>query len=283
MENKQEWFKPEYNLSRDAFVGVGRGVVFENKLEALAIMAKEEPWNFKEERYKTNSKFPILTNYLFYTYDRLKEENKITISEDNEYMCFNTGLQTRDYEKDIYAYFIKNINKPQNSTQDWMLSRFYTEKDKALSVFKVLPDIAEYCENPSDLIFDKRLDIRIDYEHIVDENLQRFTEIGLPNYDEHALEALLESQAKKAVAKVKRNYKVAIPQYYADRNSTNPRIQLLLPLCFAVAGKADLALVISKEGQTYIGKTILHLDWAYMNSRRIVTPDVCFASRKCIV
>jgi len=57
-------------------------------------------------------------------------------------------------------------------------------------------------------------------------------------------------------------------------NKTTSRIQLLLSLCCVNNKKADLALVISKEGQAYIGKTILPLDWAYMNSRRIVTPDV---------
>ena len=38
--------------------------------------------------------------------------------------------------------------------------------------------------------------------------------------------------------------------------------------------QADLALVVDKTPHNYIGKTILTLEWAYANSRRIVKPDV---------
>lgn len=266
-------YKPEYLLSNDAFVGEKRGVIFESKLKILSEMAKEEQWNFNSDSYKTDRNFPILNNYLFFTYDRLKEEHKIEISEDGEIMCFNSGLQTRDYEKDIYVVLKANKNRPLTSRQEWKLNKFATDDDRMLANFVRLPEIAEYWEDTSDLIFDKRLDIRIDYYHIVTENIERFRGIGL-DYEENLLESILTTQAKKAIEKVKRNYKVAIPQYYADKNKTKSRIQLLLPLCCKKKEKADLALVLSKEERTYIGKTILPLDWAYMNSRRIVTPDV---------
>lgn len=35
-------YKPEYLLSRDAFVGASRGTIFENKLEYLVGLAKDE-------------------------------------------------------------------------------------------------------------------------------------------------------------------------------------------------------------------------------------------------
>lgn len=265
-------YKPEYLLARDAFVGENSGVIFETKLEYLANMAKEEQWNFTSERYKSERKYPILNNYLFFTYDRLKEENKILFSDDGEIMCFNTGLQTRDYDEDIYATFVKNVNKPENSTQMWKLYKFCKPYDMQLSKFAALPQLAEYWEDPTDLIFDKRLDVRINHKHIVSENVERFKDIGL-DYPENMLESMLNHQTKKAIEKVKRNYKVAIPQFFADKDKDHARIQLLLPLCLIDPKKADLALVISKENNTYIGKTVLPLDWAYMNSRRIVTPD----------
>ena len=268
----KDGYKPEYILAKDAFVGDKRGMIFEQKLEYLSNLAKEETWDFNNEKYKGISKYPILNNYLFYTYDRLKEEGKITISEDGEKMCFNTGLQTRDFEKDIYAFFGKNKNKPERSTQNWFLKKFCTDKDMELSIFESLPEVAEYWSDPSVLIFDKRLDVRIDSQHIVSDNIERFIEIGL-NQPDNIIVAILNDQFEKAKKKVIRNYKVAIPQYYADKNKSCSRIQLLLPLCCKERNKADLALVISKEGQTYIGKTILPLDMAYMNSRRIVTPD----------
>lgn len=41
---------------------------------------------------------------------------------------------------------------------------------------------------------------------------------------------------------------------------------------------AELALVVEKidsgNSKAYVGKTVLPLDWAYMNSRRIVSPDI---------
>lgn len=74
--------------------------------------------------------------------------------------------------------------------------------------------------------------------------------------------------------KVKRNYKLAIPQYYTDKFTNESKIQLLLPLFLQSRNVADLALVVDKGEYNYIGKTILTIEWAYVNSRRIVKPDV---------
>ncbi|MBP5654783.1 MAG: DUF3825 domain-containing protein [Clostridiales bacterium] len=35
-----------------------------------------------------------------------------------------------------------------------------------------------------------------------------------------------------------------------------------------------MALAVDKDSQGYIGRTILTLEWAYVNSRRIVRPEV---------
>lgn len=79
---------------------------------------------------------------------------------------------------------------------------------------------------------------------------------------------------KIIVDKVKRNYKLAIPQYYTDKTTNKSKIQLLLPLFLQSKDAADLALVVDKGTYAYVGKTILTLEWAYVNSRRIVRPDV---------
>ena len=60
-------------------------------------MAQEEKWD-----YKGTSDKQILYNYLCYTYDRIKAENKIEISDDKSVMCFNTGLLT-EHGADIYT------------------------------------------------------------------------------------------------------------------------------------------------------------------------------------
>lgn len=69
-------YMPEYSLEKDAFVGM-HSYFFEKKLSVLASIAKEEQWNFKSPKYKdaSNQKnFPILNNYLYFTYDKLKTE-----------------------------------------------------------------------------------------------------------------------------------------------------------------------------------------------------------------
>jgi len=119
-------------------------------------MAQEEKWD-----YKGTSDKQILYNYLCYTYDRIKAENKIEISDDKSVMCFNTGL-LNEHGADIYT----------------------------------------------------------------------------------------------------------------DKSTKEAKIQLLLPLFLQSRDVADLALVVDKGEFNYVGKTILTIEWAYVNSRRIVKPDV---------
>lgn len=265
-------YMPEYSLEQDAFVGL-HSYFFESKLVKLAGMAKEEPWNFKSEKYKDPSKnFPILNNYLYFTYDKLKTEDKIAVLDDDSAMCFNTGLQTREYERDIYAYFEKNSKYPAETSKKWCFIKFCKSMDRELTAFSKLPDIAEYWNNPADLIFDKRLDIRFNDEHIVEHNITRFQDVGMDSSSSDLL-SWLEQATQRAEKRVRRNYKIAIPQFFTDKDTNESKIQLLLPLCPPNTSKAILALVISKECNTYLAKTVLPLDWAYMNSRRIVTPD----------
>ncbi|WP_313346926.1 DUF3825 domain-containing protein [Sedimentibacter sp.] len=59
-----------------------------------------------------------------------------------------------------------------------------------------------------------------------------------------------------------------------SKQSGKSKIQLLLPLFMQSRDIADLAIVVDKGEYDYVGKTILTLEWAYVNSRRIVKPDV---------
>nr|WP_290912182.1 DUF3825 domain-containing protein [Anoxybacillus sp.] len=83
----------------------------------------------------------------------------------------------------------------------------------------------------------------------------------------------MESAVKHAEKKAMRNYKTAIPQFYTNKQTGEAKIQLLLPLCIKDKINVDLALVVEKQDNAYIAKTVLPLDWAYMNSRRIARPD----------
>lgn len=262
--NSENGYRPEFNLLADAYLGTKE--LLARKLDFLANMAQEEQWSYEGECDKR-----ILYNYLCYTYDRIKEENKIAVTQDNENMCFNTGLLTEN-GADIYAHFIPNKNKNAKEGQLWFLSGFRQRTDAIMRKFQNYPDIADYFTEPSDFIYDKKLKIEIDYDHIIDDNYDRFVNIGLT--DKYMIQGLLENAVKRITEKVKRNYKLAIPQYYTDKLTGIAKIQLLLPLFLQSKNIADLALVVDKDEYRYVGKTILTLEWAYVNSRRIVRPDV---------
>ena len=102
-------------------------------------------------------------------------------------------------------------------------------------------------------------------------NFDRFRDIGIN--EKYDAKAKLEYAVKQILQRVKRNYKLAIPQYYTDKRTNNPKIQLLLPLFMKGDKIADLVLVVDKDESGYVGKTILTVEWAYVNSRRIVKPE----------
>ena len=231
-------YQPEYNLLRDAYLG--NKEMLQSKLNYLANIAQEEQWDY----HGTTDK-PILYNYLCYTYDRIKTENKIEVTDDGSAMCFNTGLLT-EHGADIYAYFVKNENQNKKSGQDWFLYGFKQRANVEMRAFRKYPDIADYFTTPADFIYDKSLELSINYEHIINDNYDRFTSIGLT--DKYMINGLLENDESK--------------------------IQLLLTLFLQCKDAADLALVVDKCEFNYVGKTILTLEWAYVNSRRIVRPDV---------
>ncbi len=256
--------KYEYNLLKDTFLGSYE--MIQKKLRYLEKLAQKEQWDYSGRNDKS-----ILYNYLCFTYDKILEESKFSFTEDKKYMCFNTGLLTK-HDVDIYALFTENENPKKKAGQDWFLYGFKVSTDKEMRVFDKLPEIADYFTNPSDFIFDKSLNLTVDYEHIIEDNYDRFKEIGLE--DKYTINAFLVNAVNRITEKVKRNYKLAIPQYYTDKKTGDSRIQLLLPLFLQSQDKADLALAVDKDSQGYVGRTILTLEWAYVNSRRIVRPEV---------
>jgi hypothetical protein len=68
----------------------------DDQLRTLAGLAEEEDWSYQHA--PSEHPFPILFNFVRYTYRRVAEENKIALSEDGQYSCFNTGLVTPNQE-----------------------------------------------------------------------------------------------------------------------------------------------------------------------------------------
>lgn len=231
----------------------------DEQLELLAKLAEPEEWSSKAAPEKP---YHVLYQYIKYTFLRIAEEDKIVYDETTEYACFNTGLVTTLLE-DIYALFRKNL-KPEGP--EWFFLNWVMEGSYDLDKFPALPRVAHYFDDPLPLIFDHRRDIRYNLAHIIQENRERFPE-ELRKQNDQMISILLKGAIERTKKLVKRNYKVAIPQWY------NGTIQLLLPLCLIEPTKADLALVVQRTGQHYRASTILNLPYAYSNARLLVKPD----------
>lgn len=232
----------------------------DSRLDDLAQLAEDESWDYA--RTSPSMHKPVLRNYLRYTYVRLAEENKIFLSDNGELATFNTGLVTQGQES-IYALFNRN-HVPDH--QPWFLTSWVRAGEHHLNRFGSLPPIAHYFDDPSSLVFDARKELRVNVDHIVADNLERFPD-AFRGMGQHVLVALLQGTIEQAKQRVSRNYKTAIPQYYRGR------IQLLLPLCLSEPSVADLALVVENLGDFYRASTCLTLDMAYNNARQLARPD----------
>ena len=123
-----------------------------------------------------------------------------------------------------------------------------------------------YFDDPSVLVFDTRKELRINVEHVVADNIDRFPP-ELQSMNPYGLQNIVKGAIDSAIERVKRNYKTAIPQYYQGS------IQLLLPLSLTDPSKADLALVVERFSDFYRASTCLTLDMAYNNARQLARPD----------
>jgi hypothetical protein len=245
----------------DAFHDFAMMPKFGENIEALAQLAEAEDWDYKTTA--SPHAHPILRNYLTYTYRRLAEEKKISITTDEAHACWNTGLITSAQEP-IFMLLSKNmLTGPQAY---WHFSKFARKGEWEMNRFSSLPDIAHYFEDPSALVLDIRKDLRVNVEHVVSENISRFPS-ALQDRSAFELQNLIKGAIDSARERVRRNYKTAVPQYYQGS------VQLLLPLTLTDPAKADLALVVEKFSDFYRAATCLTLDMAYNNARQLARPD----------
>ena len=87
----------------------------DQKLDELAELADDEVWEYQKPTSENHHK-PILFNYLRYTYSRLAEEGKIVVSDDGQFIAFNTGLVTENQEP---IFCLSNQNRLQDARQPW--------------------------------------------------------------------------------------------------------------------------------------------------------------------
>mgnify|MGYP000235013551 CR=1 FL=1 len=243
-------------------------ISFPKVIEDLAEQAEEEDWTYRNTAAYNNStiKFPILVNYINNTYRRLAIEKKIAFSKDKNHACFDTGLTTRSQKEPLYMLFEKNKN--ENTQQYWFFKKVFRSGESDAGKFSKLPSMAFYWEDPSKLVYDTRKELIVNTEHIITDNKSRFP--APYNFKEdYELKMLLDGCIKSSIEKIKRNYKIAVPQYFL----TTSAIQLLIPLCLRFPDKADLAIVVEDYGEMYRASTCLTLDMAINNARLLAKPD----------
>src|SRR6478736_3257669 len=74
----------------------------DDRLRELSEIAEQEDWSYHHAA--SDHPYPILFNYVRYTYRRLAEENKIALAENGQFSCFNTALVTPNQEP-LFASF----------------------------------------------------------------------------------------------------------------------------------------------------------------------------------
>lgn len=148
------------------------------RYKTLAELALPEQWYYGATP-PDGEEYPILKNYLLYTFKRLCAEGKVMISVDRErneeYAAFNTGLVDRKYEC-IYALFKETSRYPNCY---WYLVDFVVageDAGKTLNrLFNPLPARADYFESRiENMLFDGSTGPLIcDYTHIITERTIR--------------------------------------------------------------------------------------------------------------
>jgi Domain of unknown function (DUF3825) len=260
MSNFTSSKKDPYDLP-ESFIDFALMPKFDENIDFLAGLSEPEDWDYKNT-FSNESK-PILRNYIKYTYKRIAEEKKVSVTKDEKHACWNTGLITPSQES---IFIIFEQNKLPNHPAYWHFQKFSRKGERDLNQFITLPEMAHYFDDPSYLVYDTRREMRANIEHIIQDNRDRFP-VNLQSMNDYGLQNLVKGAIDSVHERVKRNYKTAIPQYY------DASIQLLLPLSLTDPSKADLALVIERFSDFYRASTCLTLDMAYNNARQLAKPD----------
>ncbi len=237
---------------------------FQAVIEELAKLAECEDWNYHNT--PSNTPYPILANYVRNTYIRLAREKKIAYSKNVQSCCFDTGLLTRAQHEPIYMEFTVNTN-PQIPCY-WHYRKFFRKGDSDVRNYVQLPEMAFYWDDPSKLVFDLRKELVVNAEHIIQDNKSRFP-VPYCTMLDYNLQLLITGGVQAVRERLRRNYRIAVPQYFITAGT----IQLLIPLCLSSNDKADLAIVVEDYGTMYRASTCLTLDQAMNNARLLAKPD----------
>ena len=114
-------------------------------------LALKENWSFDKD--PADDSFPILKNYIRYTFAKLWQDKGVFYSTTGQYAVFNTGLVNRNYQY-IFALFEKNIG----NLIPWKFYQFCIPGIKKwgrllAENFESLPKPAHYFNDISDIVY----------------------------------------------------------------------------------------------------------------------------------
>lgn len=276
----------EPNKSLEQFAFLGSWQLF---LSELAAKVSPEDWNFSD----VDKSFPVLCQYIKYTFYRLQCENKIAIAPDRSLAAFNTGLHNTHYEA-VYACFVPNTTA---GGSPWRFAEFATAGNRTYgkmmsASLPCLPEAAEYITRLDQLLISTDKQILVDYEHVILDNINRYPKTYLKSLttddtfykavDSEDADTLAEylnnttlfnrirndisSELVTAINKTKYDFRTAIPCYFPKGN----RVTLMLPLYLTGKTLPDLALVVElTSAGHYQGQTVLTMQQAYSDARVI--------------
>ena len=180
--------------------------------------------------------------------------------DDSGAMCYNHYVSLQNYHERIEHVMPMTVNIAGQVRQ----IRLSTAK----ALWPLFETVINSIQSLEDTIYDIRKELVVNIEHMIVDNKPRFPEPfnTMPDYQ---LKLYIDGCVKAAIERVKRNYKVAIPQYFL----TTGTIQLLIPLCLSNPNVADLAIVVEDYGSMYRASTCLTLDMAMNNARLLARPD----------
>jgi hypothetical protein len=269
---------------------------WDDRLNALADLAEPERWKYLYT--PSQSALPVLDSYIKYTFIRVFDQQKIV--EADKLACFNTGLLTAGQEEIFGVFTVSESYDPTQpisfANKKWWLKSWARSGDRLLTDFMEFPKLVEYWNEPRELIFDPKLQVQLNLDHIIKDNLNRFPEElggkvdreGVPtdlgeDPDEPegqvpeapaevqtiplATRNALEGAMKHSIRLAQRSYRIAVPQFY------HGRIQLLLPIYLRDSKRPDLALTLERHGGWYRAATVLYTDWAYRHARLLARPN----------
>lgn len=256
--------KTIYKLYQYAFCGDDD--FFMGLLKELAIMSEEEIWFSSDKEY-----LDILKFYILNVFDKAFEDNLII--EENECSIFNTGLLTQNQEE-IYGFFILNY---KNEAQKWYFKGFFCESERViLHNFKNKPQLITFINNKQDYYFDTDKQVFLNIDHILDDNWDRFDNI-IKKQGKFIVQSLIYNAFNQTLRKLRRNNRIAIPQYY------NRSIMYLLPIEFYLYEKTKIVMALAVEKLPtghYRGNTILTSQMCYARARLVMKLDDCWLNLK---